>query len=155
SGDVLLKKAEYNRAPSTPAPSNAPSAGDAAAPEPIPTAVDPIPTSPDIAPAVAPTAEVAMPVDLGPTPLPSPAEPSSGPSLPPSPVKEFAPGSALHADFERALGSLKQSITLPLNQALAIYCAVRHLTQTRVPGDIVDCGEGVPEVLALVAASLV
>jgi len=75
--------------------------------------------------------------------------------LPPSPVKEFAPDSALHADFERALGSLKQSITLPLNQALAIYCAVRHITQTRVPGDIVDCGEGVPEVLALVAASLV
>jgi len=154
SGYVLLKKAEYNRAPSTPARSNAPSAGDAA-PESIPTAVDPIPTSPDIAPAVAPTAEVAMPMDLGPTPVPSPAEPPSGPSLPPSPVKEFAPGSALHADVERALGSLKQSIALPFNQALAIYCAVRHLTQTRVPGDIVDCGEGVPEVLALVAASLV
>jgi hypothetical protein len=154
SGYVLLKKAEYDRPATTPAPSNAPSAGEAAAPEPIPAAVDPIPTSPDIAPTVAPTVEVAMPVDAAPPPVPSPPEPPSVPPLPPSPVKEFAPDSGLHADVERALGSLKQSFTLPLNQALAIYCAVRHLVRARVPGDIVDCGEGVPEVLALVAAFL-
>ena len=85
---------------------------------------------------------------------PSPAKSPSVPPLPPSPIKEFASDPALHADFERALGSLKQNFTLPLNQALAIYCAVRYLTQTRVPGDIVDCGEGVPEVLALVARGL-
>jgi hypothetical protein len=155
SGYVLLKKAEYDRPASTPAPSNAPSAGDVAAPEPIPAAVDPIPTSPDIAPTIAPAAEVATPVDAGPTPVPSSPEPPPVPPLPPSPVKEFAPDPTLHADVERAFTSLKQNLTLPLNQALAISCAVRHLVRARVPGDIVDCGEGVPEVLALVAASLV
>ena len=152
SGYVLLKKAEYDRPASTPAPSNAPSPGDAPDPEPISAAADPIPISPEIAPTVAPT---AIPVDVGPTPVPSPPEPLSIPPLPPSPVKEFAADSTLQADFERALGALKDKLTLPLNQILAIYCAVRHLAEARIPGDIVDCGEGVPDALAVVAASLV
>ena len=149
SGYVLLKKTEYDRPASTPAPSNASSPAD---PEPVPAAVDPIPISPEIAPTVTPT---AMPVDVAPTPVPSSPEPLSVPPLPASPVKELAPDSTLHGDFERALGSLKDKLTLPLNQALAIHCAVRHLTKARIPGDIVDCGEAVPEALAVIAASLV
>jgi hypothetical protein len=152
SGYVLLKKAEYDRPASTPAPSNAPASGDAPDPEAISAAADPIPISPEIAPTVAPT---AIPVDVGPTPVSSPPEPLSIPPLPPSPVKEFAADSTLQADFERALGALKDKLTLPLNQILAIYCAVRHLAEARIPGDIVDCGEGVPDALAVVAASLV
>jgi Carbohydrate esterase, sialic acid-specific acetylesterase len=161
TGYVLLKKAEYNRPPSTPAPPNAPPAGDAAAPEPIPAAVGPIPTSPEIAPPATQAAEIPMPAGTAPTPVapspapPPPPPPPSLPQLPPSPVPEFAADPNLQVEFERACGGLKDKLTLPLNQALAIYCAVRHLTRTRVPGDIVDCGEGVPEVLALVAASLV
>src|SRR5262249_19958807 len=41
------------------------------------------------------------------------------------------------------------------HQRVAIACAMRHLTRARCPGDIVDCGEGVPEVLAVVGACLV
>jgi hypothetical protein len=155
SGYVLLKKTEYGPPASIPPPADAPSSDQAPAPEPMPAAVDPIPTSPDIVPAVAPAAEVATPVDLRPAPAPGPAEPPSVPPLPPSPVKEFVPDSTLRADGERALAPVKQKLTLPLNQALAIYCAVRHLVRARIPGDIVDCGEGVPEVLAVIAASLV
>src|SRR5262249_57394307 len=50
---------------------------------------------------------------------------------------------------------LQGKLTLPINQALAIYCAVRHLTRARILGDIVDCGEGAPEVLAVIGACLV
>src|SRR5262249_8593299 len=32
---------------------------------------------------------------------------------------------------------------------------VRHLTRARIPGDVVDCGEGLPEVLAVIGACLV
>ena len=157
SGYVLLKKAEYDRAAPTPAPSNAPSAGDAPAPEPIPAPAAPTPTPCEAAPPLAPATAIPMPAETTPTPVAAPPEPPAPPSLPqlpPSPMKEFATDSNLHVEFERACGRLKD-LTLPLNQALAIYCAVRHLVRARVPGDIVDCGEGVPEVLALVAASLV
>jgi carbohydrate esterase-like sialic acid-specific acetylesterase len=155
SGYVLLKKTEYGPPASIPLPSDAPASDQAPGPEAMPAAIDPLPTSPDIVPEVAPAAAVATPVDLRPAPAPSSAEAPSVPPLPPSPVQEFAPDSSLHADGERALASVKQKLALPLNQALAIYCAVRHLVRARIPGDIVDCGEGVPEVLAVVAASLV
>lgn len=44
--------------------------------------------------------------------------------------------------------------SVPNMQAYAVYSAVRHLTATHISGDIVDCGEGSPETITLIAASL-
>jgi hypothetical protein len=155
-GYVLLRKAEYDRMAAT-AGSNFAAAGHAPASESI-AARAAAPSMPcEIAPPLAPAAAIPMPAESTPTPIATPPAPSDRPSLPqvpPSPVPEFAADSNLHAEFERACGRLRDKLTLPLNQALAIYCAVRHLIRARIPGDVVDCGEGRPEVLALVAASL-
>jgi hypothetical protein len=129
-GYVLLRKTEYHRllAASAPPPASPP-----------PAAAPPVPAT---APATAaPPASVAAAV------LP--------PHLPPSPVREFATDSEPRPEFDRAWERLQGKLTLPINQALAIYCAVRHLTRARILGDIVDCGEGVPEVLAVIGACLV
>jgi O-methyltransferase len=89
-------------------------------------------------------------------PPPASVVPPVSPSpLPPSPVREFATDSDPGPEFERACRRLQRKLTLPMNQALAIYCAVRHLTRARIPGDIVDCGEGEPEALAVIGACLV
>jgi Carbohydrate esterase, sialic acid-specific acetylesterase len=131
-GYVLLRKAEYHRilAASAPPPTASPP----------PPAASPAPVSTRVA-AVAPPTSVAPAV--------------SPPQLPPSPVSEFATDSDPGPEFERACRRLQGKLTLPINQALAIYYAVRHLTRVRIPGDIVDCGEGVPEVLAVIGACLV
>jgi len=125
-GYVLLRKAEYD--------------GIVAA------AAMPVAGSP--APATTQGATVAPPVSAAPRPLPPPP-------LPPSPVREFAIDSTVRTEFESVCRRLQGKLTLPINQALAIYRAVRHLIQARIPGDIVDCGEGEPEALAVIGACLV
>jgi Carbohydrate esterase, sialic acid-specific acetylesterase len=153
-GYVLLRKAEYDRMAAA-APSNIAAADHAPGPEPSSAPAATPPTPGQIAPPLAPAA-IPMTAETPPTPVATPTAPSDRPplpQLPPSPVPEFAADSDLHVEFERACGRLKDKLTLPPNQALAIYCAVRHLVRARIPGDLVDCGEGVPEVLALVAAS--
>ncbi len=138
-GYVLLRKAEYHRMlAASPAPPGASSVPPAAAP-----------ALPVASPAMATTraATVSPPASVVPPVSPSP--------LPPSPVREFATDSDPGPEFERACRRLQGKRTLPMNQALAIYCAVRHLTRARIPGDIVDCGEGVPEALAVIGACLV
>jgi hypothetical protein len=151
-GYVLLRKAEYDRMKTGAARSNVGPMAQAPAAEPMLASAGGIPTPSEIAPPLAPATASPGDGEIAPTPPPSPpATPDSALGLlRPSPATE----SNLHLEFERACGRLKDKLTLPLNQALAIYRAVRYLTRTRVPGDIVDCGEGIPEVLAVVAASL-
>jgi len=135
-GYVLLRKAEYHRmlAASPPPPAAPPAAA------PPPPAASPVRVSMRVA-AVAPPASGA--------PAVSPVQ------LPPSPVSEFATDSDPRPEFDCVWERLQGKLTLPVSQALAIYCAVRHLSKARIPGDIVDCGEGVPEVLAVIGACLV
>jgi hypothetical protein len=138
-GYVLLRKAEYHRllAASAPPPTASP---------PPPTASPPPAATPPV-PATTPATTAAPPASVAPPVLPT--------QLPPSPVREFATDSEPRPEFDRAWERLQGKLTLPINQALAIYCAVRHLTRARILGDIVDCGEGVPEVLAVIGACLV
>jgi hypothetical protein len=148
-GYVLLKKAAYDHmlaaaAPvvSHPAPAATPTATPAATVA---------PTTAQAVPAASPAADAATVAATAPaTPSPAPA-----PLLPTSPVKEFAGAAGLRSEFERAYGCLQGRLTLPVNQALALYCAVRHLTRARIPGDMIDCGDGQPEVLAVIGCSLI
>src|SRR6516164_471335 len=116
-GYVLLRKAEYHRllaaSPPPPAAASVPTA--AAAPA-LPVA------SP--APATTRATTVSPPASVVP--------PASRSHLPPSPVSEFATDSDPGPEFERACRRLQGKLTLPMNQALAIYCAVRHLTRARI-----------------------
>jgi hypothetical protein len=145
-GYVLLRKAEYHRIlAASPPPPDASPAPPAASPTPPAASLAPSATSPVSATTRATTA--AAPASVAPPVLPT--------HLPPSPVREFATDSDAYPAFDRACRHLQGKLTLPINQALAIYCAVRHLTRARIPGDIVDCGEGVPEVLAVIGACLV
>jgi hypothetical protein len=145
-GYVLLRKADYHRmlAASLPPPAAASPALTAA---PAPPAASPPPPAPSPAMATTRATTVSPPASLA--PVVSPVQ------LPPSPVSEFATEPDPRPEFDRACRRLQGKLTLPMGQALAIYCAVRHLTRARIPGDIVDCGEGVPEVLAVIGASLV
>ena len=140
-GYVLLRKAEYHRllAASPPPPAAAS----------VPTTAAAAPALPVASPAPATTRATTV------SPPASVVPPASRSHLPPSPVSEFATDSDPGPEFERACRRLQGKLTLPMNQALAIYCAVRHLTRARIPGDIVDCGEGVPEALAVIGACLV
>jgi hypothetical protein len=131
-GYVLLRKAEYHRL--------------LAASAPPPTASPPPAATPPV-PATTPATTAAPPASVAPPVLAT--------QLPPSPVREFATDSDPRPEFDRVWERLRGRLTLPINQALAIYCAVRHLTRARILGDIVDCGEGVPEVLAVIGACLV
>src|SRR5262249_5581201 len=120
-GYVLLRKAEYHRLlAASPAPPAASSVPPAAAPPP-----------PVASPAMAPTRATTVPPPASVVPPVSPSH------LPPSPVSEFATDSDPRPEFERACRRLQGTLTLPMSQALAIYCAVRHLTRARIPGDVV------------------
>ena len=118
-----------------------------------PAASSPLPAVLAASPAASP-----LPVTTRATTVAAPASvaPSVSPThLPPSPVREFATDSDPHPEFDRAWQRLQSKLTLASNQVLAIFWAVRHLTRARIPGDIVDCGEGVPEALAVIGACLV
>src|SRR5262245_485718 len=131
-GYVLLRKAEYHRLLAASAP---------------PPAASPPPAATLPVPATTPATTAPPPATVAPPVVPT--------QLPPSPVREFATDSEPRPEFDRAWERLQGKLTLPINQALAIYCAVRHLTRARILGDIVDCGEGAPEVLAVIGACLV
>jgi Carbohydrate esterase, sialic acid-specific acetylesterase len=138
-GYVLLTKSEYHRMLAA----SPPPAGASSVP---PAAAAPLPVA---SPAMATTRATT---ESPPAPVVPPVSPSP---LPPSPVREFATDSDPGPEFERACRRLQGKLTLPMSQAVAIYCAVRHLIRARIPGDIVDCGEGVPEALAVIGACLV
>jgi hypothetical protein len=108
--------------------------------------------SQEVMPAV--SAPVAAPAAEVPVPEAEPAGPTPA-SLPVSSVKEFAIGPDIPVEFARACRHLQDRLTLPANQLLALYSAVRYLVRSRIPGDFMDCGEGVPEVLAVIGACLV
>ena len=118
-----------------------------------PAASSPLPAVLGASPAASPTLVATPAAAAAPPAAVAPSVPPT--RLPPSPVREFATDSDPHAEFDRACRRLQDKLTLPINQALAIYSAVRHLTSARIPGDIIDCGEGVPEVLAVIGVCLV
>jgi hypothetical protein len=105
-GYVLLRKAQYD--------------GIVAA------AALPLANAP--APATTQATTAPPPVSAAP-PTPPPATPT--PPLPPSPVREFATDLDLRAEFESVCRRLQGKLTLPINHALAIHRAVRHLTRAR------------------------
>jgi hypothetical protein len=148
-GYVLLKKREFEHMmaaampPAATAAATRSSATPAAEPAKPTDAVTAAPSMViTIPPAATPPAEVAPP-----SPFPIP--------LPESAIKEFATGPDLHPDFERAFARLQGKVALPSNQAFALYSAVCYLTKAGISGDIVDCGEGRPDVLAVIGAFLV
>ena len=61
---------------------------------------------------------------------------------------------ALTAEFAAVCGKLDGALSIPPRQAYAAYCAARDLVQGGVPGDVVDCGEGSAETLAVIAATM-
>ena len=60
----------------------------------------------------------------------------------------------LAGELDRVVERIGGIDKLPLRQAQALYWASRHLAEASVRGDIVDCGDGNPERLALIAATL-
>jgi len=117
-----------------------------------PAASSPLPAVLGTSPAASPLPVTTRATTVAPAASVAPVSPTH---LPPSPVREFATDSDPRPEFDRAYRRLQGKLTLPINQAVAIYCAMRHLTSAHIPGDIVDCGEGVPEALAVIGASLV
>jgi hypothetical protein len=82
-----------------------------------------------------------------------PAGPSiSAPSLGPDYEDHFPP--SLAGELDQVVERIGGLGKLPLRQARALYWATRHLTEASVLGDIIDCGDGEPERLALIAATL-
>jgi hypothetical protein len=142
-GYVLMKKVDYGRVVGA---------------EPAPSVLAPIPISASAPAAPAPPTIAAPAGTVPPTSPalpPAPAGVSQHVSLPPSPVKEFATEAGIFAEFECACHHLQGRLSLPITQCLAVYSALQYLIRSRIPGDIVDCGEGRPEVLAIIGASLV
>jgi hypothetical protein len=76
----------------------------------------------------------------------------------PAPARDGALGGVAaasgDADLARFLGCLGSHAEVPLPRTLALYAAVRHLTQAGIPGDIVDCGYGTTSTLTLIAVAL-
>jgi hypothetical protein len=153
-GYVLLKKAAYDHmlAAAAPVASHlAPAVAQAAATPTATLAATAAPTTTQAVPAASTATDAATMAATAPAaPALAPAPPLST-----SAIKEFAAAADLRSEFERACERLQGRLTLPVNQALAVYCAVRHLTTARIPGDMIDCGDGRPEVLAVIGCSLI
>jgi hypothetical protein len=58
------------------------------------------------------------------------------------------------SEFEAVCGKLDGMLGIPPRQAYAAFCAARDLVREGVVGDVVDCGEGSAETLAVIAATL-
>ncbi len=136
-GLILLKKAEYERLAAAAATVTA-------------AAWHTPPAAPNAA--QAPAKPAAAPREPPPQASTAPPRP---PALPPSPAPQLAPAPELRGEFEPVFARLQGAIALPFNQAFGIYCAIRYVTRSGIPGDVIDCGEGTPDVLAVIGASLV
>jgi len=83
---------------------------------------------------------------LVPRPLPAPRNLQSPFDQPPAP--------SLQAYFRQAYERVHHTSRAPPDQAFAIYTAVRYLSKARLVGDIIDCGEGALDTIALIAVTL-
>lgn len=88
-----------------------------------------------------------------PPPTPKPVEPAVPP---PPPEFVSAAGSDRDHDVERFLERAHAVLGGPAPaHAAALFLSLRYLSAARVPGDIIDCGDGSPTNLALAALALV
>jgi O-methyltransferase len=75
-------------------------------------------------------------------------------TAPPAPG-DGGQASPLEPDFQRFYDALDDQSSLPLMHVHAVYCALRYLTKAKIPGDVVECGNGSGEALAIAGAALV
>lgn len=89
----------------------------------------------------------------GAEPLPGSEPPEPESSAPPPP--EFASDAAQALEIEGFLKRAQNVIggRVPAH-ATAVFIAARHLVRNRVPGDVLDCGDGAVTNLALMATAL-
>lgn len=86
------------------------------------------------------------------TPIMQPVQPPQDTLLPP----EFHLDSSQDREVERFLTRARTVISGSLpDHAGAIFVTAHYLVQNRVPGDVIDCGDGATPNLALIATALV
>jgi hypothetical protein len=61
---------------------------------------------------------------------------------------------SLQADFQRFRKILSARSDVPTARAHALYAALRYLTHAKIPGVIMDCGDGTPHTLEVIATAL-
>lgn len=67
---------------------------------------------------------------------------------------EFRVDARAEKEFNAIFQRIGGKAALPVLKAHALYMAARHIAKAKVQGDILDCGEGEPAALAMVAATL-
>jgi hypothetical protein len=88
-----------------------------------------------------------------PRPLPAAPQPVFPASAPPAEFGDVV-HPALRAEAQGFIERTRAIVDPIPGHAPALYAALRYLTKAGIPGDIVDCGEGTPVMLALAATAL-